>query len=62
MKRVLIFLSVVLIFLLAISGLNSVKGDAGYVGTETCKGCHEDYLRRLCKVDSRKKGSAGEPC
>ena len=58
MKRILIFLSVFFIFYIAISALNSVKGDAEYVGSETCKGCHEDYYNQVFKVGSREKGSA----
>ena len=44
-KGPLIFLSVVFIFFLVLIAQNSVKGDVGYVGTETCKGCHEEKYK-----------------
>jgi DmsE family decaheme c-type cytochrome len=61
MKRVLIFLPVVLIFLLAISGLNSAKGDAGYVGPEVCKDCHEGPYASYMKSIHAKKAIPGSP-
>jgi DmsE family decaheme c-type cytochrome len=61
MKRVLIFLPVVLVLLLATSGLNRAKGDAGYVGTETCKGCHENYYNGFVKSVHGKKSVPGNP-
>ena len=61
MKKVLIFLSVFFIFYLAISALNSVKGDAEYVGPETCKGCHEGSYGTYMKSIHAKKAIQGSP-
>jgi DmsE family decaheme c-type cytochrome len=61
MKRVTIFLSAVLIFLLAISAQNSVRGDAGYVGPEVCKDCHEGYYNAFLKSVHGKKAVPGNP-
>jgi DmsE family decaheme c-type cytochrome len=61
MKRVSIFLSVVFIFLLAISAQNSVKGDAGYVGPEVCKECHEGSYASYMKSIHAKKAIPGSP-
>ncbi len=61
MKRVLIFLGVFFIFYLAISSANRVKGETGYVGTEICKGCHEDYYNRFVKSVHGKKAVPGNP-
>ena len=60
-KGPLIFLSVVFIFFLVLIAQNSVKGDVGYVGTETCKGCHEDYYNRFVKSVHGKKAVPGNP-
>src|SRR4030042_247653 len=60
-KGPLIFLSVVFIFFLVLIAQSSVKGDVGYVGTETCKGCHEDYYNRFVKSVHGKKAVPGNP-
>lgn len=49
MRKFLFFISVLFIFFLALSAQKSVTGDAGYAGTETCKGCHEDSYNSFLK-------------
>ena len=60
-KMSLVFLSVVFIFSLVLIAQNSAKGDSGYVGSETCKGCHEDYYNKFVKSVHGKKAVPGNP-
>ena len=53
--------SVVFGFLLVLNTQHKAKGDTGYVGTETCKGCHEDYYNRFVKSVHGKKAVQGNP-
>jgi len=60
-SRFLIFLSILFVFILVLNGQNSAKGGAGYVGSETCKGCHEDSYRSYTKSIHSKKAILGSP-
>ena len=59
-KKTLIFL-VVFGFILVFNAQHKAQGDTGYVGTETCKGCHEDYYNRFVKSVHGKKAVPGNP-
>jgi DmsE family decaheme c-type cytochrome len=60
-RRRLVFLSIFFVFSLVPIGQNSVKGDSGFVGSETCKGCHEAYYNKFIKSVHGKKAIAGSP-
>jgi DmsE family decaheme c-type cytochrome len=60
-KRDFILLSGFFIFLLIFGGQTIVKGDTNYVGSETCKGCHEDYYNSYAKSIHAKKAIPGSP-
>jgi DmsE family decaheme c-type cytochrome len=60
-KRALIFLSVFFVSLLILLGQKGARGNTDYVGTETCKGCHEDYYNRFVKSVHGKKAVPGNP-
>lgn len=51
MKKFLIFLPILFIFFLTLNAQKSVIGDAGYAGSEACKGCHEDRYVSFMKSD-----------
>jgi DmsE family decaheme c-type cytochrome len=59
--KYLIFLSVLIVFPLVFIARSDVKGNAGYVGTDTCKGCHEDYYKGFIKSVHGKKAVSGNP-
>jgi DmsE family decaheme c-type cytochrome len=60
-KGTLIFLSVFFVSLLILIGEKGAKGGTDYVGTETCKGCHEDYYKSFVKSVHGKKAIPGSP-
>jgi DmsE family decaheme c-type cytochrome len=60
-KRLLIFLSVLFIFLLVPIAQDIVKGDSGYTGSEVCKDCHEGYYKSFMKSVHGKKAVPGSP-
>ena len=65
MRKYLVFLltfSVFLFILLLGSNFQSgARGDSGYAGIETCKGCHEDYYKGFMKSVHGKKAVPGNP-
>jgi DmsE family decaheme c-type cytochrome len=60
-KKVLIFSSGIFIFLFILGSQTIVKGDTNYVGSETCKGCHEDYYKGFMRSIHGKKAVPGAP-
>jgi len=60
-KKILIFLSVSIAFFLVLGAQSSVKGDTKYVGSETCKGCHEDSFASYSKSVHGKKAISTSP-
>lgn len=60
-KRALIFLSVFFISLLILIGQKGAKGGTDFVGTVTCKGCHEDYYKGFLKSVHGKKAIPNSP-
>jgi len=60
-KRALIFLSVFFVSLLILTGQKGARGGTDYVGTETCKGCHEDHYKSFVKSVHGKKAIPGSP-
>ncbi len=60
-KRLLIFLSVLFIFLLVSIAHNIVRGDSEYAGSEACKDCHEVYYKSFIKSIHGKKAIIGTP-
>ena len=61
MKRVLILLFVFSIFYLVLIAHNNAKGDSQYVGSETCKGCHDESYASYAKSIHAKKAISGSP-
>jgi len=57
----------VFVFLFALACILSfltprvLRADAEYVGSETCKGCHEDYYKAFAKSGHGKKAIHGSP-
>jgi len=60
-KKVPILLSVSIAFFLVLGAQSSVKGDTKYVGSETCKGCHEDSYASYLKSVHGKKAISTSP-
>ncbi|NWF92635.1 MAG: DmsE family decaheme c-type cytochrome [Syntrophaceae bacterium] len=60
-KRALIFLSVFFLSILIPFGQKGAKGGTDYVGTESCKGCHEDTYKGFLKSVHGKKAISGSP-
>jgi len=60
-KKVLIFLFGFLISIFFLSPQSSVRGDTNYVGSETCKGCHEAAFDSYAKSVHAKKAIPGSP-
>jgi DmsE family decaheme c-type cytochrome len=61
MKRVLVLLPVFFILYIVLNVENSVKGSSEYVGSETCKECHEDYYKGFIRSIHGKKAVSGSP-
>lgn len=61
MKKGLIFLLVFSIIYLVLIVHNNAKGDSQYVGSETCKGCHEGYYNVYVQAVHGKKAVPGSP-
>ncbi len=59
--KYLVFLSVLIVFPLVFIARSDVTGNAGYVGIETCKGCHEDYYKGFIKSVHGKSAVPGNP-
>jgi DmsE family decaheme c-type cytochrome len=60
-KRILIFSSSFIVFLFFLGSQTIVKGDVNYVGSETCKGCHEEAFNSYAKSIHAKKAISGSP-
>jgi DmsE family decaheme c-type cytochrome len=60
-KRLLIFLSVLFIFLLVSIAHNIVRGDSEYAGSEVCKDCHEAQYNKFTGSIHGKKAIPGNP-
>lgn len=60
-KKALIFLLGFLIFIFFLGPQTNVRGDDKFVGSETCKGCHEDYYNKFMKSMHGKKAVPGNP-
>ena len=60
-RRVLFFLSIFLVLGLVPISQETVIGDSGFVGSETCKDCHEPYYNRFMKSIHGKKAIPGTP-
>jgi DmsE family decaheme c-type cytochrome len=60
-KRLLIFLSVLFIFLLVSIAHNIVRGDSEYAGSEVCKDCHEAQYNKFIGSIHGKKAIPGNP-
>jgi len=56
---VVLFILAVLTFLIGTP--NTGKGNTEYVGSETCKGCHEDYYKSFARSVHGKKAVPGSP-
>jgi DmsE family decaheme c-type cytochrome len=65
MKRFLVSSSILwsflFLFLLGFFSHGNAEGNAGYAGSEACKGCHEDYYNRFMKSIHGKKAVPGNP-
>ena len=62
MKRgTLVLLFMLVGFSLILITWTIVRGDSGYVGSETCKGCHEAYYNKFVKSVHGKKAVPGNP-
>jgi DmsE family decaheme c-type cytochrome len=62
MKRmILVLLCILLLFPLVLITQHSASGDSEYVGSETCKGCHEGYFASYSKSIHAKKAIMGSP-
>jgi len=57
------FIFFILVFALLLGGFsqNNARADSGYVGAETCKGCHEAYYNKFMKSVHGKKAIPGSP-
>ena len=60
-KKVVVFLFCFLVSIFFLSYQSSVRGDTNYVGSETCKGCHEDQYNKFLKSVHGKKAVPGNP-
>ena len=65
MKKFFTFFFVLFVFLLALflkgNFIGNAIGDTSYVGSETCKGCHEPYFRGYQRSVHGKKAVPGSP-
>lgn len=65
MKKIITFFFVFFVFLLTLllkgSFIGNAIGDTGYVGSETCKGCHEPYFLGYQRSVHGKKAIPGTP-
>jgi DmsE family decaheme c-type cytochrome len=62
MKRgTLVLLFMLVSFSLILVTWNIVRGDSEFVGSETCKGCHEDRYNKFIKSVHGKKAIPGNP-
>jgi DmsE family decaheme c-type cytochrome len=65
MKKALLPFSTILVFLCALLFVGitqqSAKGSTGYVGVDTCKGCHEAYYDSYSRSVHSKKAIPGSP-
>lgn len=60
-KNLLILIPLLFAFLFIIHILDNAKGSTNYVGSEACKGCHEDHYRSYTKSIHAKKAISGSP-
>ena len=60
-KRILFLLSIFFGFSLIAFTQSNVRGDSGFVGSETCKGCHEISHASYAKSVHAKKAISGSP-
>ena len=60
-KKSIVFLSVLFLFFMSLNANKSAEGDEGYVGVETCKGCHNEYYDSYSRSVHSKKAIPGSP-
>ncbi|MDI6762885.1 MAG: DmsE family decaheme c-type cytochrome [Thermodesulfobacteriota bacterium] len=60
-KNLLILIPLLFAFLFIIHILDNAKGSTNYVGSEVCKGCHEESYSSYAKSIHAKKAIAGSP-
>lgn len=58
-KRILFLLLVFFGFSLIAFTQSNVRGDSGFAGSETCKGCHKDSYATYAKSVHAKKAISG---
>jgi DmsE family decaheme c-type cytochrome len=61
MKKILYVLLPLFVFFLLFYAQQSADGDSGYVGADTCKGCHSEYYDSYAKSIHSKKALSGSP-
>jgi DmsE family decaheme c-type cytochrome len=61
MKKVLCVFLALFVFFLSGYAQKTVEGDTGYVGTDTCKGCHSEYYDSYAKSTHARKAVPGSP-
>jgi len=61
MKKVLSVFLALFVLLLSAYAQKSAEGDAGYVGADTCKGCHTEYYDSYAKSIHARKALPGSP-
>ncbi len=60
-KSIIISGTIMLMFLLVTFLQKGVEGQAGYIGVDTCKGCHEDKFDSISRQAHGKKAVSGSP-
>ena len=60
-RKAFVLLPISLFFLFVFIVASSVRSEEGYVGSETCKGCHEDAFNSYAKSIHAKKAIPGSP-
>jgi len=60
-KKISVFLFTLSILIFFMGAPDTGKGNADYVGSETCKGCHEDTYKGFLKSVHGKKAISGSP-
>ena len=60
-RKILFFMSVLTLSLFALGTLGNAAEKAEYAGTETCKGCHEEYYGAFAKSAHGKKAVPDSP-
>ncbi|MDO9351503.1 MAG: DmsE family decaheme c-type cytochrome, partial [Deltaproteobacteria bacterium] len=60
-KNLLILIPLLFVFLFIIHIMDNAKGSTNYVGSETCKGCHEEAYASYAKSFHAKKAISDSP-